>query len=189
MLLTVFCQTKPSAKTSLLTSYDTGGRHSVSLLHSGPKPGLFHQSMALQALSSRCFSTTDNSADSDAQEASSSESGVPPRIKFKRLDKTARHIMQACIFLLPLSLKYGRSTLSDDLDWFVRHFRFLIRRLWRKWGIREKYRILGLAISSSSKWYGTWSFGGTFLLFLFACEERLLICDVTNLSWAGGARQ
>lgn len=86
--------TKPSVKTSLLASYDIGGRHSVSLLHSGPKPGLFHQSMALQTLSRRCMSTTDNSADSDAQEASSSVSGVPPRIKFKRLDKTARHIMQ-----------------------------------------------------------------------------------------------
>lgn len=85
---------KPSVKTSLLASYDTGGRHSVSLLHSGPKPGLFHQSMALQTLPRRCMSTTDNSADSDAQEASSSVSGVPPRIKFKRLDKTARHIMQ-----------------------------------------------------------------------------------------------
>ncbi|KAE9453767.1 hypothetical protein C3L33_14383, partial [Rhododendron williamsianum] len=64
--------TKPSVKTSLLTSYNTGGRHSVSLLHSGPKPGLVHQSMALQALSRRSISTTDNSADSVAQEATAS---------------------------------------------------------------------------------------------------------------------
>lgn len=86
--------TKPSVKTSLLTSYNTGGRHSVSLLHSGPKPGLVHQSMALQALSRRSISTTDNSADSVAQEATASVPGVPPRIKFKRLDKTAKFIMQ-----------------------------------------------------------------------------------------------
>ncbi|KAI8529088.1 hypothetical protein RHMOL_Rhmol12G0198500 [Rhododendron molle] len=64
--------TKPIVKTSLLTSYNTGGRHSVSLLHSGPKPGLVHQSMALQALSRRSISTADNSADSVAQEATAS---------------------------------------------------------------------------------------------------------------------
>ncbi|KAI8574231.1 hypothetical protein RHMOL_Rhmol01G0338800 [Rhododendron molle] len=60
MLVNVFCQTKPSVKTSLLTSYNTGGRHSVSLLHIGPKPGSVYQSVGVQALSRRCISTMDN---------------------------------------------------------------------------------------------------------------------------------
>ncbi|KAE9463732.1 hypothetical protein C3L33_04366, partial [Rhododendron williamsianum] len=85
-----YLTTKPSVKTSLLTSYNTGGRHSVSLLHSGPKPGLVYQSVGLQALSRRCISTMDNSADSVAQEATASVPGVPPRVKFKRFfDKEA----------------------------------------------------------------------------------------------------
>lgn len=45
---------------------------------------------------SRFMSTEENSVDSFSQDGSIPEPEVPPRIKFKRLDKTARHIMQAC---------------------------------------------------------------------------------------------
>jgi len=40
---------------------------------------------------SRCFSTT---GDSSVQGSPESDCVVPQRIKFKRLDKTAKHIMQ-----------------------------------------------------------------------------------------------
>lgn len=44
---------------------------------------------------SRFMSTKINSVDS-SQGSSAREPEVPERIKFKRLDKTGRHIMQAC---------------------------------------------------------------------------------------------
>lgn len=44
----------------------------------------------------RFMSTETNPVGSSSQDSSTSEPDVPPRIKFKRLDKTARHIMQAC---------------------------------------------------------------------------------------------
>ncbi|KAJ0243318.1 hypothetical protein HA466_0193920 [Hirschfeldia incana] len=43
---------------------------------------------------SRCFSTIGDSVQSTPQGLSVSAPDVPPRIKFKRLDKTAKHIMQ-----------------------------------------------------------------------------------------------
>ncbi|THG04757.1 hypothetical protein TEA_029585 [Camellia sinensis var. sinensis] len=64
-------KTKPSIKTDLLTSSNNGGILSVSLLYRDPKPGPFHQSMALQTLSSRCITTVTNSADAIAQGAAS----------------------------------------------------------------------------------------------------------------------
>ncbi|VVB14157.1 unnamed protein product [Arabis nemorensis] len=44
--------------------------------------------------SSRCFSTIGDSVQSTLQASPESASDVPQRIKFKRLDKTAKHIMQ-----------------------------------------------------------------------------------------------
>nr|KYP39227.1 hypothetical protein KK1_039472 [Cajanus cajan] len=41
------------------------------------------------------MSTETTSVDSSSQDSAPVEPEVPPRIKFKRLDKTARHIMQA----------------------------------------------------------------------------------------------
>ncbi|KAF7153319.1 hypothetical protein RHSIM_Rhsim01G0251600 [Rhododendron simsii] len=85
----LYPQTKPSVKrlkTSLLTSYNTGGRHSVSLLHSGPKPGLVTNLWDYKALSRRCISTMDNSANSVAQEATAS---VHVSMTFQILDKEA----------------------------------------------------------------------------------------------------
>lgn len=56
----------------------------------------FHQASSLVPhFRSRFMSTETNSVDS-SQDSSIPEPEVPPRIKFKRLDKTARHIMQAC---------------------------------------------------------------------------------------------
>ncbi|CAL5390436.1 unnamed protein product [Camellia sinensis] len=86
--------TKPSIKKDLLTSSNNGGILSVSLVYRDPKPSPFHQSMALQTLSGRRITTVTNSADSIAQDAYASVSEVAPRIKFKRLDKTTKHIMQ-----------------------------------------------------------------------------------------------
>ena len=42
----------------------------------------------------RCFSTTGDSVQSTPQGSPESDCVVPQRIKFKRLDKTAKHIMQ-----------------------------------------------------------------------------------------------
>ncbi|KAJ0038782.1 hypothetical protein Pint_22977 [Pistacia integerrima] len=52
-----------------------------------------------QPFASRCITTMGNSVASASQESSAAVSDVAPRIKFKRLDKTARHIMQAHIIL------------------------------------------------------------------------------------------
>ncbi|XP_058736404.1 large ribosomal subunit protein bL19c-like isoform X1 [Vicia villosa] len=54
-----------------------------------------HGSMLVPHFRTRFMSTeTTNSIDSSSQDSSSLESDVPRPIKFKRLDKTARHIMQ-----------------------------------------------------------------------------------------------
>ncbi|OIW05245.1 hypothetical protein TanjilG_03634 [Lupinus angustifolius] len=56
----------------------------------------FHQAAPVTPLNSRFMSTETNSTDSSShsQDSSSLKLDVPPRIKVKRLDKTARHIMQ-----------------------------------------------------------------------------------------------
>lgn len=51
------------------------------------------------------MTTVGNNIESATQDSTISESDVPPRIKFKRLDKTAKHIMQACIYLLALMMR------------------------------------------------------------------------------------
>jgi len=48
-----------------------------------------------QPFASRYMSTEAPSVDSSSQDSLIPEPEVPPRIKFKRLDKTGRHIMQA----------------------------------------------------------------------------------------------
>ncbi|KAG2702480.1 hypothetical protein I3843_06G085600 [Carya illinoinensis] len=47
----------------------------------------------IPSFGSRCISTVENNVESASQD-SASVSDVAPRIKFKRLDKTAKHIMQ-----------------------------------------------------------------------------------------------
>ncbi|KAL3512710.1 hypothetical protein ACH5RR_025427 [Cinchona calisaya] len=58
----------------------------------GPTPCLSQPAKFMPT--TRCFSTTGSPVESAPQDASVSISEVPLRIKFKRLDKTARHIMQ-----------------------------------------------------------------------------------------------
>uniref|UniRef100_A0A5B6ZCX0 Ribosomal protein L19 family protein n=1 Tax=Davidia involucrata TaxID=16924 RepID=A0A5B6ZCX0_DAVIN len=87
-------QTKSGTQTDLLTSSNNGGISSVAPLYRGPTPGLFHQSAAVPTLPGRCITTMGDSIKSVVQDASASVSDVAPRIKFKRPDKTARHIMQ-----------------------------------------------------------------------------------------------
>ncbi|KAM1295366.1 hypothetical protein ACFX2H_015183 [Malus domestica] len=51
---------------------------------------------------SRCIATGGNFVQSATQDSGMSVSDVAPCIKFKRLDKTAHHIMQACVYLFIL---------------------------------------------------------------------------------------
>lgn len=46
-------------------------------------------------IAGRCITTTSSSSDSVSRHASTPDTEIAPRIKFKRLDKTARNIMQA----------------------------------------------------------------------------------------------
>ncbi|XP_057480585.1 uncharacterized protein LOC130767669 isoform X3 [Actinidia eriantha] len=85
--------TNPGIKKDLFTPFNNGSIHAVAMLCRGPKPGLFHQSMVV-LLSSRSISKMNNSGNSVAQDP---VSGVASRIKFKRLDKTAQHIMQILV--------------------------------------------------------------------------------------------
>ena len=59
-------------------------------------------SCVLPPFTSRCITTVENTVESASQDSSASIPDVTPRIKFKRLDKTAKHIMQARIFVLLL---------------------------------------------------------------------------------------
>ncbi|GAB4851636.1 hypothetical protein Ancab_031038 [Ancistrocladus abbreviatus] len=56
--------------------------------------GAFQWASVTGDLQRRCFTTTVNHAEPVSQGSSSPIADVAPRIKFKRLDKTARHIMQ-----------------------------------------------------------------------------------------------
>ncbi|XP_044484752.1 50S ribosomal protein L19-like isoform X2 [Mangifera indica] len=58
------------------------------------RAGLFQQGIMESPFTSRCIMTTGNSVPSNSQDVSADLSNVAPRIKFKRLDKTARHIMK-----------------------------------------------------------------------------------------------
>ena len=46
----------------------------------------------------------ENLVESASQDSSACVSDVAARIKFKRLDKTAKHIMQACILILDIGI-------------------------------------------------------------------------------------
>ncbi|XP_062110585.1 large ribosomal subunit protein bL19c-like [Humulus lupulus] len=83
--------TKIGFKTETLTS---NGSSSVPLVFRCPQRRLFQSAEVLPPFSARSISTMGNSVDSPSVNLSASVSDVPPRIKFKRLDKTARNIMQ-----------------------------------------------------------------------------------------------
>lgn len=73
---------------------------SASMLLRCHSSQLFKRTAVLPPFSSRCITTVGNSVESASQDASAPISDVTPRIKFKRPDKTARHILQARIDLL-----------------------------------------------------------------------------------------
>ncbi|GAB2269339.1 hypothetical protein Dimus_004259 [Dionaea muscipula] len=50
--------------------------------------------VSARSFSQRCFTTVVNPVESVSQNSSTPTADTPPRIKFKRLDKTARNIMQ-----------------------------------------------------------------------------------------------
>ncbi|KAL9439105.1 hypothetical protein AB3S75_024715 [Citrus x aurantiifolia] len=57
-------------------------------------PGLFPPAMMEPHFANRCISTSESSVESASYPPAAASSDLAPRIKFKRLDKTARHIMQ-----------------------------------------------------------------------------------------------
>ncbi|CAK9140763.1 unnamed protein product [Ilex paraguariensis] len=85
---------KICTKTDLLGLSMNNRVASVALFHGVPRPCVFQFSTRLPTCPSRCITTTGYSVESISQDTSSSMSDVVPRLKFKRLDKTARHIMQ-----------------------------------------------------------------------------------------------
>ena len=78
------------------------GLPSVSVSCRSSRAGLFQWAAVLPRFTSRGITTFGNPVESVSQDYSSSVSDLAPRIKFKRLDKTAKNIMQACIFALVL---------------------------------------------------------------------------------------
>ncbi|XP_024173945.1 50S ribosomal protein L19, chloroplastic-like [Rosa chinensis] len=66
---------------------------SSALLIRSPQPGLLQWAAVSPPFPSRCITTVGNTVESATQD-STTELDAPPRIKFKRLDKTAKHIMQ-----------------------------------------------------------------------------------------------
>lgn len=82
---------KTSFKTERITSNSLS---SVSTVFRCPQPRLFHCANVLPPFSCRSIATVGDSVESSLVDSSPSVSDVPTRIKFKRLDKTARHIMQ-----------------------------------------------------------------------------------------------
>ena len=87
---------KMGIQTELSTLSKNNGVASVLLCNGVPRPALFQLATMVPNSPSRCISTMGEAGKSISQDASTSISDVAPRIKFKRLDKTARHIMQAC---------------------------------------------------------------------------------------------
>ncbi|KAI5665118.1 hypothetical protein M9H77_24441 [Catharanthus roseus] len=79
-------------KTNFLRPPKSNGVVPVAKYFTVPTPSL--QQLPAVITTQRCFATLGNPVESVPQDASASIPDVPPRIKFKRLDKTARHIMQ-----------------------------------------------------------------------------------------------
>ncbi|CAB4280687.1 unnamed protein product [Prunus armeniaca] len=73
---------------------ETSTSSSKSMLFKSPRPGLLPRETVSPPFPSRCITTGVNPVESATQDSTMSGSDVAPRIKFKRLDKTAKHIMQ-----------------------------------------------------------------------------------------------
>ncbi|XP_042496108.1 50S ribosomal protein L19-1, chloroplastic-like [Macadamia integrifolia] len=67
--------------------------HPVSMLCRNPRPGLLKKGMEWPSFLVRHVTTMGNSKES-SEVGSAASPDIVPRIKFKRLDKTAKHIMQ-----------------------------------------------------------------------------------------------
>ncbi|KAE8076952.1 hypothetical protein FH972_015569 [Carpinus fangiana] len=80
----------------------SNGILSVSVACRSSRPDLFQRAAVMPPFICRCFSTAENLVESASQDSSACVSDVAPHIKFKRLDKTAKHIMQACILILDI---------------------------------------------------------------------------------------
>ncbi|RWR91118.1 50S ribosomal protein L19, chloroplastic-like protein [Cinnamomum micranthum f. kanehirae] len=72
-----------------LSTYPTG---TVATIFQQPTDS--KKNMVLPSVLMRCLTTVGNLEESIAPDVSDASMNVAPRIKFKRLDKTARHIMQ-----------------------------------------------------------------------------------------------
>ncbi|XP_043714302.1 50S ribosomal protein L19-1, chloroplastic-like [Telopea speciosissima] len=78
---------------SMLT-HITQPTHSVSLLCRNPRHGLLKKGMECPSFLVRHIATMGDSKESISEVGSAASPDMVPRIKFKRLDKTAKHIMQ-----------------------------------------------------------------------------------------------
>ncbi|WRX16775.1 Large ribosomal subunit protein bL19 - like 1 [Theobroma cacao] len=93
-----------SSRNHLLQSLGTRlGSQTKELMLPGCSGGCSMPGLSqLAAMMSTCSSRSMTTAASPTPDSSQSVTDVPPRIKFKRLDKTAKHIMQESIFFLIL---------------------------------------------------------------------------------------
>jgi hypothetical protein len=101
MCVKLFYQTRISSQAETSTA-SNNGIPSVSVACRSSRPDLFQWAAVMPPFTRRCISTAENLVESASQDSSACVSDVAPRIKFKRLDKTAKHIMQACILTLVL---------------------------------------------------------------------------------------
>ncbi|KAJ8447345.1 hypothetical protein Cgig2_013122 [Carnegiea gigantea] len=70
------------------------GVPSLAVFNGGAEFTISHWSLVTAACRSRCFTTATSPIEPPSNDASAEEVDRPTRIKFKRPDKTARHIMQ-----------------------------------------------------------------------------------------------
>lgn len=86
-----FPSTNCAFQTELLASSNNNGIPLVPLLQRSPRSSSFQCAAVVPTFRSRSMTTMDSSL---PQDSSASVTDIAPRIKFKRLDKTAKHIMQ-----------------------------------------------------------------------------------------------
>ncbi|RXH77711.1 hypothetical protein DVH24_039682 [Malus domestica] len=96
MLVVLFYQTTTSSQTVAPASSCNSNLFKSARLSS------FRCAAVSTPFPSRCIATGGNFVQSATQDSGMSVSDVAPCIKFKRLDKTAHHIMQACVYLFIL---------------------------------------------------------------------------------------
>uniref|UniRef100_A0A7C9CUS1 Uncharacterized protein n=1 Tax=Opuntia streptacantha TaxID=393608 RepID=A0A7C9CUS1_OPUST len=70
------------------------GVPSLTLINGDAKFTTIHWPFASATSPRRCFTTATSAVESPSNDATAPGTDTPPRLKFKRLDKTARHIMQ-----------------------------------------------------------------------------------------------